>query len=495
MKLGRMMLGMGLLALAGRSIPAAAADDQAAAVSGSASAVTASGAEAAVPAGNAPALAAAAGLSSPANASAPAAGVEQASPSPSAGTMGASSALAAAASPSAAAAGAAATAQTPPAQSADSAAAASTLSAPASALTQTKTADALGGTPAAVAVSQAANAVSAPPQTLVWTAVDGPAHLTLSSEVLLDLPAGWRFVPKDQLQAYFSPGGRTAGDWDLGVALGPGNGTPELRLQFEPMGAVDDRAGLEEPIALLARVQQMADADNAQRRRDGRPESQIKVWNQPPAYELAVHRLLFGETRSENGQDFAAWRLRLPGRAGVLKLDLLAPADALAALSSQAAVLAAGLSFQADRGLDARQASDKAAPLDLNGLVLDGVFGHPGYGGPSKSSSPVWLWMILSALMAVALGVGAVLIWRRFQAKGGPQPPAGGGSAPDGDAGAAEKGASAGAGTAGEGAPAAPDSGAPEGPGAAKPAGETEGNRSGNDAPPEGDSDGSKDAQ
>jgi uncharacterized membrane-anchored protein len=245
-----------------------------------------------------------------------------------------------------------------------------------------------------------------------WTAVDGPAHLTLSTEVLLELPAGWRFVAKDQLPAYFASTKRNAGDWDLGVALGPDDGAPELRLQFEPVGAVDDSAGLEEPLALLDRVQQMAEAENSTH--EGQGSAQITVWNQPPAYELGAHRLLFGETRTENGQDLAAWRLRLPGRSGVLKLDLVAPADTLPALSAQAAVLAAGLSFQENRGLDSRQSTDRAAALDLNGLVLEGVLGRSDDGGSGKAPVSAWVWITLCSVTALALALGGALLWRRL---------------------------------------------------------------------------------
>jgi uncharacterized membrane-anchored protein len=251
----------------------------------------------------------------------------------------------------------------------------------------------LAGLPAALRCDQA------------WSPVTGPAHVTLGAEAQLELPQGWSFVPKDQLPAYFSPGPRRAGAWDLGVALGPDSGAPELRLQFEPMGAVDDRAGLEEPLALLARVQQAMDAENARRGLQGQAGTLVSGWSQAPAYELGAHRLLFGELRSSNGEDLAAWRLRLNGRAGVLKIDLVTGADRLANYAAAAAGLAEGLSFLPGRGLDAAQDSDRRAALDLNALVLDAVAGR-GTAGPLPRRDALPL--AVSATLALALGLAIV---------------------------------------------------------------------------------------
>jgi len=245
-----------------------------------------------------------------------------------------------------------------------------------------------------------------------WTALDGPAHLTLGAEAYLELPEGWRFVSRDRLGAYLGGSGRSAGNWDLGVALGPDSPSMELRLQFEPMGAVDDSAGLEEPLALLARIQQAASDANVRRRLAGQGDLLVTGWSQPPAYELAVHRLLFGELRTQGGEDWAAWRLRLPGRDGVLKIDLLEPAEALSSFSAQAAELAANLSFQPGRGLDERLPADKPAGLDLNGLVLRGVLGRGGSGGVPRESIPVGV----LAAVALALAFGAVRLLRELTA-------------------------------------------------------------------------------
>lgn len=253
------------------------------------------------------------------------------------------------------------------------------------------------------------------PAPLTYTAIEGPASLTLGAEVLLDLPAGWSFIPKEQLRAYFAASQRAAGNWDLGCALSPGATPAELRLQFEPLGAVDDKAGLSETLALLARVQQTAGVANARRRALGQSETQILSWDQAPAYTQPERRLLWAERRASNGEEHVGWHLRLLGRGGVVKLDLQEAPDVLAEKADLAAALAAGLSFKPGRSLDARLPSDKASPLNLDALVLDGIFGRGALaGGNQREPLPLWGWIAGSLALAAALAAGALKAWRAF---------------------------------------------------------------------------------
>lgn len=277
-------------------------------------------------------------------------------------------------------------------------------------------ADAMAATPTAAAEAPTPAPAAAPAAFQgVWTALEGPAGVTLGAEAFLSLPEQWTFIPRDQLHAYFGDGERRAGNWDLGVARGPG-GAPELRLQFEPLGSVNDASGLEEPLALLARVQQASEAENARRRLSGQEEITVTGWSQAPAYELGAHRLLFGEIRSQNGEERFAWRLRLPGRAGVLKIDLTGPSDSMQGWTVAAAQLAQGLTFLPERGLEFRQPGDKVAVEDLNALVVEGVFGHPGpAGGSQRGSAPVGAWIVGTAFLAAALAFGSVSGMRRLR--------------------------------------------------------------------------------
>lgn len=81
-----------------------------------------------------------------------------------------------------------------------------------------------GDTPAAVPIPDA-------------TLVSGPTSLSLGAEATLQLPDGWRFVPSDQLRAYWRGRDLSVGPWDRGLVL-PDSGGFELRLVFEPLGAV-----------------------------------------------------------------------------------------------------------------------------------------------------------------------------------------------------------------------------------------------------------------
>ncbi|HXC64599.1 MAG TPA: DUF2167 domain-containing protein, partial [bacterium] len=181
----------------------------------------------------------------------------------------------------------------------------------------------------ASAVSAPAAVAAQPESPAADTAelVAGPADLSLGAEVRLALPDGWRWVPKDKLQAYFGNDGRKAGAWDLGLALSPGQPLFEFRVQFEPLGAVTEPAASLDSAALMAKIQSAAATANQERREQGGLEVQIPGWSVEPSYDAASKRLVWGERRQAGADERRGWHARLLGRDGVVKLDVEAPDD------------------------------------------------------------------------------------------------------------------------------------------------------------------------
>jgi len=221
--------------------------------------------------------------------------------------------------------------------------------------------------------------------------VAGPVDLSLGTDVRLSLPEGWHWVPKERLQSYFGNDGRRAGAWDLGLALSPGQPLFEFRVQFEPIGAVPEAGLTVDPAAMLAKIQSAAAVMNRQRREQGGFELQIPGWSMEPAYDTAAQRLVWGERRVSGADERRGWHARLLGRAGVLKLDVESADDLMSLQTPLLQALFSHLGLAEGRGLAERQASDRAADLDLAALVLEGTLGRgslaPG-GPPAQPLAP-----------------------------------------------------------------------------------------------------------
>jgi uncharacterized membrane-anchored protein len=242
----------------------------------------------------------------------------------------------------------------------------------------------------------------------------GPVDLSLGAEARLSLPEGWHWVPKDRLQAYFGTDGRKAGAWDLGLALSPGQPQFEIRAQFEPLGAVVEPAGPLDTAALLAKVQAAATAANLERRTEGGLETQIPGWAEEPAYDTTSKRLVWGERRENGAEARRGWHARLLGKAGVLKLDAEGPADLMQLQAPLLLALFNSLSLAEGRGLTDRSPGDRAATVDLEGLVLAGTLGRGSLepaAAPEEPLSPLALGLIGTGAALMAAW-GAVAGWR-----------------------------------------------------------------------------------
>ena len=262
-----------------------------------------------------------------------------------------------------------------------------------------------------------ANPASAPAAALAPLA--GPLSVSLGAEALLTLSDGWHWVPKAQLSHYLAATGRHAGAWDLGIALSPADAPQEFRLQFEPMGLVEE--GAPEAMAedaLLARVQERAALENSRHRQLGQVELDLNGWALTPVLELDGQRLVWAEHRVSGGEERLGWHGRFRLRGGVVKLDILMPPEQWDQQGPPARALFEGLAPLPGQGLADRQADDRKADLDLVGLVMDGVFGRGALaaGPPLAEDAGLGPRIALWSGVTLACVAAALWGWRRLQA-------------------------------------------------------------------------------
>lgn len=230
------------------------------------------------------------------------------------------------------------------------------------------------------------------------TLVSGPASLSLGAEALLALPEGWRFVPADQLKAYWRAAGKQPGAWDRGVLL-PQDGW-ELRLIFEPMGGVALERSLDAN-ALLAEAQGVALSQG----------KELAFWRWEPYITEAPPSLRFGGVWRQGADETVSMHLRWLGRRGVLKLDWRGTEDDANAFIAVTERLEEGLRFTPAEAYGAVPVA-AAARMDLKGLVMDGLFGRAAAlpGGEPPVTRPWWVWALVLGIAVLAAVAGAVAL-------------------------------------------------------------------------------------
>lgn len=248
------------------------------------------------------------------------------------------------------------------------------------------------------------------------TLVDGPTSLSLGAEATLQLPDGWRFVPSDQLRAYWRGRGISAGPWDRGVVL-PDSGGFELRLVFEPLGAVALEP-LPQVTPLLIQAQALARAAQANHGAVEGMGRELAFWRWEPFYEPSTNSLRFGGVWRAGTDETVSMHVRWLARRGVLKLDWRGTEDNADAFSAVVERMEEGLQFNLGQTRAEAGPKDPVAKLDLSGLVLDGLFGRgrASAGPPPSKPLPLWAWALIGFASLAILIVGIVKGWRSLEA-------------------------------------------------------------------------------
>lgn len=224
--------------------------------------------------------------------------------------------------------------------------------------------------------------------------VNGPASLTLGAEARLELPEGWRFVPRDQLPAFWRGQDKVLGAWDRGVAIDAAG--HELRLLFEPCGRVASDKPLD-TAGLLGRAQALL------RKAPAAGGRELLRWQKDPQWEPEASFLALSAVWRSGEEESASLHLRWLGRSGVLKLDWRGPQDHAEGLLASAELLQKALSLVASQ---AHASAGTASKLDLEALALDGLVGRLGPTATAEDSVPLWAWLAGSLAGLAALGWG-----------------------------------------------------------------------------------------
>lgn len=243
---------------------------------------------------------------------------------------------------------------------------------------------------------------------------DGPAEGRLGSVAKLTIPDGCRFTESAGAKTFMELTENPPGD-EVGVLLcstAP-EGNPAASaswfvvFDYDESGYVKDDEKTElDADKILATLREGNDAGNDERRRRGWTEVALDGWQRSPYYDEGTHNLTWAIRGISEGDTSVNHSVRLLGRGGVMKADLVTGVSAFEhALPAFDGVIA-GTTFLPGNTYAEWRSGDKVAAYGLTALVAGGAAAKLGIFGK--------LWkMVAAAGKAVIVGVVAVLAWLR----------------------------------------------------------------------------------
>jgi uncharacterized membrane-anchored protein len=243
---------------------------------------------------------------------------------------------------------------------------------------------------------------------------DGPAEGRLGSVGKLAIPEGCRFTDASGAHRFMELTENPPGD-EIGVLLcatAP-EGNPAASdtwfvvFEYDESGYVkDDEKSQLDADKILATLQEGNEAGNRERRRRGWTELTLDGWERPPYYDEGTHNLTWATRGISEGDTSVNHSVRLLGRGGVMKADLVTRHSSFEHALPAFANVVAGTAFLPGNTYGEWRAGDKVAAYGLTALVAGGAAAKLGLFGK--------LWKAVAAAgKAIIVGVIAVVAWLR----------------------------------------------------------------------------------
>lgn len=205
------------------------------------------------------------------------------------------------------------------------------------------------------------------------TPVRGPAQVSLGSDVILDLPKGYVFLPKLATARLMAEMGNLVTPNLLGMVI-DGSAAWMIMLEYSANGYVPDTAPLD-PAALLKRMQAQALREHKMTRNVA--ELHPTRWVEAPRYDKKSRVLSWSvelETR-EKGKVVAKninTNVMKLGRNGYVGLGLATVSQDARQFRSHLTNLVSSIRFRPGRDYtDFDKARDEMAGYDLTGLIAE----------------------------------------------------------------------------------------------------------------------------
>ena len=206
----------------------------------------------------------------------------------------------------------------------------------------------------------------------------GPTVGDLGGVAQIKIPQGYAFAGKAGAQAVLQMTQNIPNGEEVGVLIPTSeSSTWFMMFRYEETGYVkDDEKDSLDADGMLKNIKEGTEEANQQRRSKGWPAFHVVGWEHTPYYDPLTHNLTWAiRGKGDDPQDAGSVNhsIRLLGRQGVIKVNLVADPGQYASTISEFNTLISGFSYvQGSRYSDFR-AGDKVAKYGLAALIAGGT--------------------------------------------------------------------------------------------------------------------------
>jgi uncharacterized membrane-anchored protein len=248
---------------------------------------------------------------------------------------------------------------------------------------------------------------------LPW--VPGPAAGQLGEEATVQVPAGCLFTGVDGVARFMELTENPVGGDERGVVFCMNQDTSAapwfVIFSYQNSGYVrDDEKDELDADAIIASIREGTEAANEERQRRGWGTLTIEGWVTQPFYDAASNNLTWAlSAADQSGGRSVNHSVRLLGRGGVMKADLVAAPEQLADVMPIFGGIVSGFEYQAGHRYAEWRQGDRVAAYGLTALVAGGI--------AAKTGILAKFWKLIVAGV-VAVGAFFKSIVRRFTSGG-----------------------------------------------------------------------------
>jgi uncharacterized membrane-anchored protein len=223
------------------------------------------------------------------------------------------------------------------------------------------------------ALESAAPDGSARPAPIPWQ--PGPTTVNLGHDLTLAVPAEDAFLESKSAAKILEKMGSFHNDDLLGVVVSKEEGAEWfITIRYAEEGYIKDDEKIDSD-ELLKAIKEGTDEANKERVEKGFKALKIDGWTEPPAYQKALHHLVWALNVSDEDGKSINYNTRILGRRGYVSINLVTDPPRLAEYKPQAATVLAATTFNSGARYEDfdEKKGDKVAEYGLAGLVLGGA--------------------------------------------------------------------------------------------------------------------------
>jgi uncharacterized membrane-anchored protein len=204
---------------------------------------------------------------------------------------------------------------------------------------------------------------------------DGPTTGKLGDVAEITVHKGYHFADKAGAMKVLQLTHNIPSGNELGVLL-PGSNDWFMIFEFDDTGYVkDDEQGKLDTDAILKRLKESTENGNEERAKHGWRPLHITGWQTAPFYDPQTHNLTWASLISSEDATKASavnHSIRILGRRGTMRVDLVASPEKYAALPGQFNSLMADFQFTGGNRYSDFVKGDKVAEYGLTALIVGG---------------------------------------------------------------------------------------------------------------------------